>query len=483
MIAQLCAVVSAACLVGAQAARAEFPEPVGTLTLGAALDAALQNSPQLAPFRLDRPIAEAYALQAGLRPNPTLTVEVENLAASRAGTATTRTQSVGIAPDGLPSAGLEWEKASGSRGVFDGSEFTLRLSQLVELGGKRAARVVAAELAADVTAWDYEVRRHELVGEVVVRFMDVLAAQERVRQAEVLAGLGERLADTVQGQVEAGAVSPLEGRRARAEAARLEVDIHEARDALDQARMRLAALWGSTRPQFDGAAGDLAALDPLPDLDALLGVRAHHPLLQRWTAELAHRDAVTARERTRRIPDIEVSLGYRLENAGEGVVRRYWLGSDGAGWARSREEGARSHSVVLEVSVPLPIFDRNQGEIRASELLAERGAAERRAVDIGIASELTRLHAAAHAARERVEALASRILPEFEVTYALTQEGYAEGKFDLFAVLDAERSLGATRLALSDARIAYHEAVAEIERTLGAPMSGLSPSTAEPTEE
>src|SRR5262245_60728610 len=111
-------------------------EPRGVIRLQQVLTLTLLRNPELAAFSFDMRAAEARALQAGIWPNPQLGVEVENVA----GTGST------------------------TKGVR-AAETTLQLSQLIELGGKRAKRMRLAGLERELTSWDYEVKRLDVLTE------------------------------------------------------------------------------------------------------------------------------------------------------------------------------------------------------------------------------------------------------------------------------------------------------------------------------
>lgn len=466
-----------------------FEEPQGELTLQRAVDVALLHSPQLAPYAWDLRIGDARIAQARLRPNPELSFEIENIVLGGGAGRSSATRSLGFAPatfsldpvenDGVTqlqptfaragwSAGIERETQSGVGG-FGNAEFTLTLAHVIELGGKRAARIETAERERAVSEWDYEVARFEVVGEVIARFTEVLAAQARVQEEQSVVELSDSLASTVSQLVEAGSVSPLEARRAKTAAEQAHLDRREKENELDRARLRLAATWGSTQPAFARATGDVATIPGLPSLESINALRNEHPTLKRWGAELARRCAVFCQERSLAVPDLTVRLGYRATAVDEGNARAYGAGTDGFSASRTTNGGDDwEHSLVLEASLPLPIFHRNQGAIREAELNQEKLGDEQRAWESELDVALAESHAVAEAALERIDGIAQRVLPEFEKTYALTQEGYQRGKFAFLDVLDAQRAVVDARLELLDARIAYHQSIADIERLAGA---------------
>lgn len=177
---------------------------------------------------------EARALQAGLPPNPEFGFEVEEFG------------------------------GGGDRTAFDGVDTTLRLGQLLELGGKRAKRQRVATLERDLAAWDYETRRLDVLTSVAKALVAVLAMQERVVLAEEQVGLAEETLQTVTHQVTAGAVSPVEETRARVALASSQVELAQRTREQTAAQLQLAATWGSTAVTFSAVTGDNACTGTSP---------------------------------------------------------------------------------------------------------------------------------------------------------------------------------------------------------------------------
>jgi cobalt-zinc-cadmium efflux system outer membrane protein len=451
----------------AESTTAPFEEPRGELTLRQAMAAALLNSPQLALYPWDLRIAEARLTQAGLRPNPEFSVEVENIGLGGDGETTATTRTLGLGPDGI--FGDYEHETEGGSDSFSEAEVTLSLSHTLELGGKRAARMAAAERERDVASWDYEVARAEVAGEVLVRFTEVLAIQARLGQQKSLVDLSEQFAANVRGMVEAGSVSPLEARRAEAEVERARVQHQDLVRAADLARGHLAELWGSSQAQFTEASGDVIATEPLPALQSLLDEREAHPMLKRWGAELARRDALLLVERKQRVPDLTVRVGYRGTSGDAPSARGLSAGNDGIAGSRTSLDGdGWENSVVLEASIPLPLFHRNQGAIAEAELMVGRLSDEQRAWEKSLESALAARHRSASAALEKIDGLKAHVLPELEATLALTREGYELGKFDFLRVLDAQRAVFEVRSEILDAQVDYHLSRADLEQLTGA---------------
>src|SRR5262249_60376924 len=152
---------------------------------------------------------------------------------------------------------LEVENVAGTGALRGGrsAETTLRLSQMIELGGKRARRLRVAALERDLAAWDYETKRVEVLTAVAQAFVDVLRAQERRAAEADLVRLAEQVLATVAERVKAGKTSPVEETKAGVALSTRRIAFERTRYELEATRQRLAATWGSTTPTFQHAAG------------------------------------------------------------------------------------------------------------------------------------------------------------------------------------------------------------------------------------
>jgi cobalt-zinc-cadmium efflux system outer membrane protein len=257
-------------------------EPRGVINLRQVLELTLLRNPELAAFSFEMRAAEARALQAGVLPNPAFSVELENVA----GTGST---------------------TKGVRAI----ETTLQLSQLIELGGKRAKRIRLAGFERELTGWDYEVKRLEILTEAKKSFVDVLATGERLAFTTDLLRLAEQVQRTVAARVQAGKVSPIEETRTRVAVSTARLQVQQARNIHAAAKKRLAASWGSTTPVFEGVSGSLDTAAPLPSLEALTARVQMNPDIARWASEMEARRAQVEVARSKAMPDLTVSGGVR----------------------------------------------------------------------------------------------------------------------------------------------------------------------------
>jgi cobalt-zinc-cadmium efflux system outer membrane protein len=392
-------------------------EPFGRgLTLGDALALALKQSPDLASFSWEIRARESRALQAGLRPNPIFRVDAENI--------------------GGP----------GPLGGIESVETTLLLSQLIELGGKRAKRRSLGEFQVKVAEWDYEAARLAVIAETTAAFVDALAGQEAIRLAGDQIRLAEDVLRAVKAQVRAGALSSAAVPHVELALTKQQIDRRSRVRALRTAYVRLATAWGASEPTFKTLAGDLDILLPIPLEAELVERMSASPELARWRAEVTKRRAAIELEDARGIPDVTLGLGPRHFN-------------NTSDWA-----------LVIGLEVPIPVFDRNQGARQASRSQLARSRVDQQSVKLRLRRALARSYQGLASASEEAAALREQAIPIAERALEETRHAQRQGALHFTEVLNAQRSLFELRTRLVVALATYHLSRAQTETLIGGPL-------------
>jgi outer membrane protein, heavy metal efflux system len=378
------------------------------VTLEEAVARALNAAPALKAREELVTAAEAQIAQSGALPNPTLDAEVENVGGS--------------------------DRFSG----FDQAEMTLGLSQRLERGGKRESRVALAEAERDGAAVERERARAGVAFEARKAFVELFAA-EAARDNAAARLTAAREIQAMASRRVAAARDPLTVKL------RAEIQTAEARTAHDQAdrdvknaKRTLALLWGDPAASVEI---DARALRNPPPVHAHKAESA--PDLQ--VSEIAARRATRKLdlERANAAADVTVGVG----------IRRFEEGGDVAG--------------VLSLSVPIAVFDDNQGAI-------DRAAAEERAAALDIADARQR-HAAslitleedAARAHAELDALRKDLLPRARSALAEARRGYNAGAFAYQEVAEAQRMLNELAAREIAALRALHIADANLDRLTG----------------
>lgn len=388
------------------------------LTLREAMCLVQNLNPELAASAREVGALEGAKLQAGLLRNPQLGVDVEDIGASQ------------------------------GRGL---QRFTtLRIGQTIELGGKRQARVTAASLAQEVAMQAYEAKRLEMLARVADAFVDVLAGQERTRLAAHSVALAQEVVTAVARRVQAGKAPPIEETKAKLALSTARIEQEQAWRDLVAGRKRMTLLWGNPAPRFEQALGNLTSVAALPSFDVLAERVRRNPAAARDRKSVEQRNSVLALERTRRVPDITVVAG----------VRNY---------SQSGENAPQ-----IGVSIALPLFDRNQGNLLEAHRRLDKAEDERAATDFRLQSELAQAYEALLAATSEIGVLRDEVLPGASSAFSVANRGYELGKFGFLEVLDAQRTLFQNRVLYLRALTNYRKLVNEIERLTAAPIDDKS---------
>ena len=375
-----------------------------TVTLDQAVARAAEAAPIIRADEAAVAAARAGRQQAGVRPNPSVTVEAENFI------------------------------GSGRYDIFRQAEITATYSQPIERGGKRDARVNLAERDVGVAQASARVTRLELAALVQRAFLDVLIADEVVKivdyRLSVERGMEREALRRVRGYKDPLFVET----RAAARVAQAKIGVDQAQARQRTARAALAGFWGGNGEALE-VSGELMRGGAVPSLSAAD--------LQLAEARVARASAAVAVEQSRRVQDYTVSGGTRFFRDTNDVA------------------------LVAGVTIPLGRFDRNQGNIERAqaerlrlELTAEANRLER-------LRRLASLRADADAARDRAQATEREVYPRASKALAQVREGYNRGGFSFRDMQDAADAILVSQDRWLDAITQYRDLQTEIDRLTG----------------
>ena len=394
-------------------------DPAGVLSLRDVLSLTLLHNPELASFSWQIRASEAVALQEGLSPNPELEAEIENFA------------------------------GSDTLGGFDEAESTISISQLIELGGKKALRVRVAQLGTGLAAWEYQSQRPEVLTRASMHFIDVLAGQRQVELKSASLDLALEMMNGVSARIEAGKSSPLERTRAQVVVAQGRISLEQAKRSLESSRVLLASCWGKEVAQFPAVRGSLEQIHEVPEFDLLTSSLDENPTVSRWDLEISERRARIDLAAAEAVPDVTVSGGARLF------------------------QGTDETALLVGVSLPIPVFHRNQGLRREAEYNLSIATEKQRAVRVQLFANLHDSYQQLLSAYREVTALRDEVIPAAKSAYDGVQESYRQGKLAQLDVLDSQKTLFEVRDQYTRALTDYHRARSQVEGLLGKPISEL----------
>ncbi|OQW68714.1 MAG: cobalt-zinc-cadmium resistance protein [Proteobacteria bacterium ST_bin12] len=377
------------------------------LTLSDSLDLALKANPDIAVALREREALSGTKVQAATRPNPYVSTSIQ-------------------------------DTRSATRQIY------LQLNQEFELGNKRKARIDAADAFYSKADAELDSKQAEIHANVVLAYFEVLVAQERVKLAQSSVEVAESALDVASKRVKAGKSSPVEQTKSAIAESSVKIELIQATTQLNNSRKRLSALWGDSAPRFERATGEVTIIPEVSHLEELQALIDDSPAVKIAKLEIIARDALTKIERSRAVPNITISAG---------VVNNQEVGLNQA---------------LFGLSIPIPVFDRNQGNVQEAVSRKFKAEDELVAIKNKIQTNLATQYERLSAARQSTLSFKNDILPNAQSAFNAANRGFSLGKFNFLDVLDAQRTLYQTKSQYINALLEAHQSIAEIERTLGA---------------
>lgn len=388
------------------------PTPVAPPALG--LDELVQiglaQHPRLAQAAFAIDAARGRALQAGLYPNPTVSATFDELG-DRTG------------PGGVNTIPL--------------------VNQEIVTGGKLKLSRAAATREVDQATLNLMAQRYGLLGNIRQAYFEVVTLQRRVEILGELVKLAEKSAEQTQKLLDAKQVARLDLVQLEVELERLRAEEDATRRELPAAYRRLAAVVGVSKLPIASVAGTLDAPLPPYELERVQAIVLEvHPELQSARVGIDKARLQLRRAEVEPIPNVTVGAGYVRQNQN------------------------RSNDWTIGVSVPVPVWNRNQGNIAAARAQVGQAVQEVGLVENDLVERLATAFRDFNSARQRAERYRTAILPKAQETYELSVRAYKGGQFEYLRVLEAQR-------AVTQARLESVRALGEAWRAAGV-ISGLA---------
>lgn len=390
--------VAPAAAVSASVAPAPMPEAIPALqpqgiSLAQFETMAERSNPTLAQAAARIEAARGEAVQAGLYPNP-------------------RT--------GYLASEINDEKQAGQQGGFVGQE-------VVTNGKLKLSRQVAEQAIRQAQcAWAAQHAR--VVNDVRRAFYDVLVAQRTVELTNQLVRVGQEGVRAADALLKAKEASRFDGLQAR-------IEFDSAQITAEKARNRYAAAWRN-----------LAIVIGVPDMPPapLLGELQDGLAQLTWEGELcrmlnespalaeirwgvARAEAALNRQIAERVPNVDLQVVAQYDNA------------------------TRDSIAGVQAGVALPVFNRNQGNIRRAQAEVAAARADAQRADLELRQRLAVAFEQYQNARFQVERYAAQILPNAQTSLDLVTRGYRQGQIDYITLLTSQRTFFQVNLAYVEA--------------------------------
>jgi len=320
------------------------------------------------------------------------------------------------------------------------TDVEVKLSQEIEIGGQSTYRREATQKELEKATWELRETGQQVRFRVKSLFFTLLTLQEKMKQGKGSAGLFDRLLDAAKNRVRVGDAPEMILAQAEFELSLAKSNNLELQREYQGNLAELRTLLNLPIEEEITLEGDLKRKESIPDLKGLLeSALRNRPDLAAQDAERRAAEAEVNLTRSERIPDVEFSAFY------------------------SREEG-NFNIFGGGVSIPLPFFDRKQGELE--QALARKSAADiqyrnlRQTVEKSLRSAWEQYQIS----ETEIGLFGENVLERFRNNLELIQRAYEEGQIEIFEAITAQDRLIEAQVRYLDVLLAYHLARAELER-------------------
>jgi cobalt-zinc-cadmium efflux system outer membrane protein len=394
----------------------------GAITIDDAVREAIDHNLTLVAERYSVSIARAHVLAAGLRPNPVFTYYAM-----------------------LPNQNL-YDHVTSPR------ENVIRTDVVFEAPGKRARRLEVAEQALSVAELQVVNTMRTIVVDVQSAFVDVALAKENLALARESLQAFNDLVRVNTERVRTGDLAQVELTRSRLAALQFQNDVRLQEARLVVARNKLKIVIGRTGPEAIDVAGDLRRDVVSVDVGALR-TRA---LQQRPDVQAARRD------QARSTADIRLQIAQgKIDYTVSGELHR------------QQDPNAIGNLYAMYVSVPVPIFNRNQGEIERARQEERQIEARIRALEADVSNEVQAAYETYAASRDVVTTIEGQMLAQARDVRSTTEYAYRRGEASFVEFLDAVRAFNDTMQSYNSARAEYARSLYTLDATTGASVANL----------
>lgn len=403
------------------------------LTLKEAFDQAEEQNPEILKAKQDVTLAAASVVTAGAIPNPQLAVQV------------------GFGPP--------WTK------TIAGNTQQVGVNQIIETGGKRAARIKLSKAQQAASSLQLEAIRFDVRTRIRRAYAELAAAQAYTQLIDKQRGLAETLLNIATERFKAGAAPEAEIIQARLAMNQYDAQRNSAQGRIRQAQIQVSTLLGQpVAPNLVAEDQGLFRLQtaqselvPAPDQSMLDEANLLQSALSKRPDLLVSQQqvAVSTKQlrlaRAQRIPDLIVGSGFVFTTFERPEPQQY--------------------GVYLNVNVDLPIFYRKQGEIMSAKVSIEQAKTQTVIAQNRLISEVKAAYENVRLARANIAKYRTQLLAAATETVHLNELGYKYGRNRLSDVILAQQSMQQVNVGYFDAVVAYQNAWADLEKAVGQPLT------------
>jgi cobalt-zinc-cadmium efflux system outer membrane protein len=391
---------------------------------------ALAQNPALKAFRKQIAEAKGQFLQSKLSPSPQLQVQFSD-------------------------SGLIGE--SGER------EVTVAYDHTFEVGGKRGKRISVAKLRLEIARLEVMNRERELKTEVLNKYAEAVAALGRLQATEKLLDLSKQNYDILKAQVQVGEVSQLDQGLLQVEVGRLQSDLLLIRNEAYRTILELKRLAGMNPTEELRLKSNMDYSTVTITLeDATAKALRTRPDFLAAAREIGLEEAQIRLARAEGIPDLVGSIGYSQSHS------RF----DQFGFNRQKELVPiqdKDKLAIGSISLSLPFWNRNQGNVVAATARAEAARSKQKALEQQVRQEVSAAYSGYQAARKALQIFDGSILPKSQENLEIIRASYKLGELRLLDLINQQRQVLEISKEYNEALKQYFQATINLEAAIGQP--------------
>jgi len=391
-----------------------------SLNIDDAVMIALKNNREIRGILLDSKAFEQITYQQALNPNPQFSLDAENIF------------------------------GSGNFNGFNGSEITAAFSQDILLAGKLSKLKNVNELETNIAYLDYEIKRLEILTKVRKAFNDVIKIQTLfVKQGELLQNTNS-FVQNVKRRSEKGAVSSIEVLRASLVYNKLELDKISTEQRLKSMKKNLAVLMGIDKITANKLIIENNVIKLLPKLEKLIELQKLNPRISKHKIIEEQGEAKIEYQKSLAVPDITLAAGFRRMNESE------------------------TNTFLVGFSIPLPVFNDNQGNISIADIRLDQNRIRMYATIKNMETKLTELYNNAVNYQYSLTAYKETLLPQAKEVLESIKQGYDQGRYKILDVINSQNTLIDIEINYIEVQNAYLNTICDIENEIAASIENVN---------
>ena len=373
-----------------------IPATAKNIDLATAVNLMTENNPSLNVFTFKQSGLDGASYTANLKPAIEVGFDAENLIGSS------------------PYNGLSQ------------SELTVSVSSIIELGGKRNARLNLVSIQRQLIDAQRQVKSLEMISQLTRSFIQTLATQERIKLAIESVQLANDIYESVRKRAAAGAISDAEVKRSFAALKQAQLTRQAEQQNLDSQKVILSLYWAEKQPQFINLIGELFNFGEIQNIDTLFNDVEKSSLINVLISQQQLAESKLRMVQTQSKSDLNWTIGLR------------------------RIEETNDSALTAGFSMPLFKSKRNSGALIEAQAAIDQSVSEQKIALLDLYGQIYEIYALRKLGIARFESLQADIIPALSEALDLTRTAYQDGRYGYFEYVAARQELIQAKKALID---------------------------------